>query len=110
MFLLLLGAGAVYIAMGDAHEALILLGFVPIAVAPRGPELQLHLPGGVELHTFVRQRLSGDVATQLLELVAVVRFLPHRRVQAKPVDVGAQRLARHGLARDRAAQGPSPLP
>lgn len=30
MFLLLLGAGAVYLAMGDAHEALILLGFVVI--------------------------------------------------------------------------------
>lgn len=30
MFLLLLGAGAVYLAMGDAHEALILLGFVII--------------------------------------------------------------------------------
>jgi Ca2+-transporting ATPase len=30
MFLLLLGAGAIYLAMGDAHEALILLGFVVI--------------------------------------------------------------------------------
>jgi len=30
MFLLLLGAGAIYLAMGDAHEALILLGFVLI--------------------------------------------------------------------------------
>ncbi len=30
MFLLLLGAGAIYLAMGDAHEALILLGFVGI--------------------------------------------------------------------------------
>ncbi len=30
MFLLLLGAGAIYLAMGDAHEALILLGFVAI--------------------------------------------------------------------------------
>jgi P-type Ca2+ transporter type 2C len=30
MFLLLLGAGSVYLAMGDAHEALILLGFVII--------------------------------------------------------------------------------
>jgi Ca2+-transporting ATPase len=28
MFTLLLGAGAIYLAMGDAHEALILLGFV----------------------------------------------------------------------------------
>lgn len=30
MFLLLLGAGAIYLAMGDAHEAMILLGFVVI--------------------------------------------------------------------------------
>ena len=30
MVLLLMGAGAVYLAMGDAHEALILLGFVMI--------------------------------------------------------------------------------
>ena len=30
MFLLLLGAGGIYLAMGDAHEALILLGFVVI--------------------------------------------------------------------------------
>ena len=33
MFLLLLGAGAIYLAMGDAHEALILLGFVVIIMA-----------------------------------------------------------------------------
>lgn len=33
MFLLLLGAGAVYLAMGDAHEALVLLGFVIIIMA-----------------------------------------------------------------------------
>ena len=30
MFLLLLGAGAIYLAMGDVHDALILLGFVTI--------------------------------------------------------------------------------
>jgi Ca2+-transporting ATPase len=30
MFLLLIGAGAIYFAMGDAHEAMILLGFVVI--------------------------------------------------------------------------------
>jgi len=33
MFLLLLGAGAIYLAMGDAHEAMILLGFVIIIMA-----------------------------------------------------------------------------
>ena len=32
-FLLLLGAGAIYLVMGDAHEALILLGFVVIIMA-----------------------------------------------------------------------------
>lgn len=33
MFMLLLGAGAIYLAMGDAHEAIILLGFVLIIMA-----------------------------------------------------------------------------
>lgn len=33
MFLLLLGAGAIYLAMGDTHEAFILLGFVVIIMA-----------------------------------------------------------------------------
>ncbi|MFZ3087832.1 MAG: cation-translocating P-type ATPase [Methylotenera sp.] len=33
MFLLLLGAGAIYFAMGDPHEAMILLGFVIVIMA-----------------------------------------------------------------------------
>ena len=33
MFLLLMGAGSVYLAMGDAHEALVLMGFVVIIMA-----------------------------------------------------------------------------
>ncbi|HEX8964580.1 MAG TPA: cation-translocating P-type ATPase [Rhodocyclaceae bacterium] len=33
MFLLLLGAGGIYLLMGDAHEALILLGFVAVIMA-----------------------------------------------------------------------------
>ena len=33
MFLLLLGAGAIYLLMGDAHEALVLLGFVVLIIA-----------------------------------------------------------------------------
>lgn len=33
MFLLLLGAGAIYMAMGDAREAMVLLGFVVIIMA-----------------------------------------------------------------------------
>lgn len=32
MFLLLIGAGALYLLMGDAHEAMILLGFVSIII------------------------------------------------------------------------------
>jgi hypothetical protein len=32
------------------------------SIAPRRLELELHLPGGVELHPFVRQRGAGDVA------------------------------------------------
>ena len=32
MFLLLLGAGAIYLATGDPHEALVLLGFVCIII------------------------------------------------------------------------------
>lgn len=33
MFLLLLGAGAIYLLMGDLHEALVLLGFVMLIIA-----------------------------------------------------------------------------
>ena len=33
MFLLLLGAGAIYLVMGDTHEALVLLGFVVVIMA-----------------------------------------------------------------------------
>ncbi|WP_342618569.1 cation-translocating P-type ATPase [Rhodoferax sp. GW822-FHT02A01] len=33
MFLLLIGAGLIYLAMGDPHEALILLGFVVVIIA-----------------------------------------------------------------------------
>ena len=71
------------------------------SVAPRGPELELHLPRGVELNPFVRQRRPRDVAAQLLQPLAVVCFHPHRGVQAEPVDVGAQWLAFCGLARHR---------
>ena len=35
-----------------------------------------HLPGGVELRPFVRQRRPGDVAAQLLQPLAVVCFDP----------------------------------
>ena len=80
------------------------------AVAPRRLELELHLPGGVELHPFVGERRPRDVAAQLLQPLAVVGFHPHRGMQAEPVDVGAQRLARRGLARHRAPEGQHLLP
>jgi hypothetical protein len=41
------------------------------SAAPRRLELQLHLPGGVELDPLVRQRRPRDVAAQLLEPLAV---------------------------------------
>jgi hypothetical protein len=74
------------------------------SIAPRRLELELHLAGGVELDPLVRQRRPRDVAAQLLQPLAVVRLDPHRGVQAETVDVGAQRLARGGLARHRAAE------
>ena len=42
MFLLLMGAGTVYLAMGDPHEALILLGFVVIIMAVTVLQERLH--------------------------------------------------------------------
>ena len=75
------------------------------AVAPRCLELQLQLPGGVELNPLVRQRRPGDGAAKLLQPPAVVGFDPHGGVQAEAVDVSAQGLARRGLARHCAPQG-----
>ena len=69
------------------------------AVAPRCLQLQLDLPGGIDLHPFVGKRRPGDVAAQLLQPLAVMGFDPHRGVQAESVDVGAQRLAGRVLAR-----------
>jgi hypothetical protein len=50
----------------------------------------------------VCQRRPGDVAAQLLQPLALVRFDPHGRVQAETVDVGTQKLARQTKARHRA--------
>ena len=80
------------------------------AIAPRRLELQLHLTGGVDLHPLVGQRRPGDVAAQLFQPLAVVRFDPDCGVQTEPVDVGTQRLARFGLARHRPSQGQHLLP
>lgn len=44
-----------------------------------------------------RLRLQG-VSPQSLQPLAIMGFDPHRRVQAEPGDVGAQRLARRVLA------------
>ena len=79
-------------------------------VAPRRLELELHLPCRVELHPLVRQRGAGDAAAQLFQPLAVVGLDPHGGVQAEPVDVGAQRLARPVLARHRSTQGQHLLP
>ncbi|MFM1907858.1 MAG: hypothetical protein RLZZ591_1535 [Pseudomonadota bacterium] len=78
MFLLLLGAGTLYLAMGDAHEALILLGFVLIIMgvtvlqerrtdqalealrelsSPRAQALR----GGVVVRIAGREVVRGDV-------------------------------------------------
>ena len=59
-----------------------------LAIEQRCLELQLHLPGGVVLHPFVRQRRSGDVAAQLFQPLAVVCFDPDGSVQAESVDSG----------------------
>jgi hypothetical protein len=80
------------------------------AIAPRGLELQLHLPGRVELHPLVRQCRPGDGAAQLFQPLAVVRLDPHGSVQAESVDVGAQGLARRSLARHCTSQGQHLLP
>jgi hypothetical protein len=68
------------------------------AVTPGGLELQRHLSGGVGLYALVGQRRAGDVAAQLFQSVALVCFAAHRQVQAETIDVGAQRLARCGVA------------
>ena len=80
------------------------------AVAPRCLELELYLPGAVELYPLVGQSRPGDVAAQLLQALAVVCVDPHRGVQAEAVDVGAQGLARRGLARHCASQGEHLMP
>jgi hypothetical protein len=80
------------------------------AIAPRGLELQLHLPGGVELHPLVRQCRPGDGAAQLFQPLAVMGLDSHRGVQAEAVDVGAQGLARRSLARHCTSQGQHLLP
>ena len=56
-----------------AHEQ------VRAAVAPRRLAPELHLPGGVELHAFVRQRGPGDAAARSLEPPAAARFQPSCR-------------------------------
>lgn len=63
------------------------------AIAPQRLELQLNLAGVVDMHPIVRERRLGDVAAQLVQLLAAVSFNLHGRVQAKASDVSAQRLA-----------------
>ena len=74
------------------------------AVAPRGLELELehHLSGGVGTYALVGQCRAGDLASQLLQCLALVGAAAHGGVQAEPVVVGAQvllevRLPGHGV-------------
>jgi len=55
-----------------------------------------------ELQSLVGKRRPGDVAAQLLQPLAIVRFDPHGRVQTETVDVSAQGLACCAPARHRA--------
>jgi hypothetical protein len=77
-------------------------------VAPRCLEPELHLTGGVDLDPFVGKRRPCDVADQLLQPLAVVRFHPHCGMQAaRPAasgrrDRGGLRLFRVGMTRPRA--------
>jgi len=78
MFLLLLGAGAIYFAMGDAHEAMILLGFVVIimvitilqerrtenaleALRDLSNPRALVIRGGVPIRIAGREVVRGDI-------------------------------------------------
>jgi len=56
------------------------------------------------------KRLDESVAAKLFQPLAVMVFDPHRGVQAEPVDVGAQGLARRALARHRATHSQHLLP
>ena len=62
------------------------------AVAPRGLELEHHLPGGVGLYAFVGWCRAGDAAAQLFQRLPVVGRAAHGGVQAEAVDVSALRL------------------
>jgi hypothetical protein len=59
------------------------------AVAPRGLELEHHLPGGVGLHAFVGQCRAGDAAAQLFKPLAVVGAAAHSSVQAETLHADA---------------------
>ena len=68
MFLLLIGAGSIYLAMGDAHEAAVLLGFVIVIMAL----------------TAVQERRS-DRALEALREIASPRALALRGGQARRI-------------------------
>ena len=62
------------------------------AVAPGRLQPEHHLPGAVDLNTLVGQSRARDGAAQLLECLAVIGSATHRRVKAKTLLVGTQRL------------------
>ena len=94
MFLLLLGAGAVYLAMGDPHEALVLLGFVLIIM-------------GV---TIVQERRTDNTLDSLRDLSSpraqVIRDGVAQRIAGREVVLGDLLVLSEG---DRAAADASVL-
>ena len=81
MFLLLVACGAIYMALGDRHEALMLLGFVFVVM-------------GI---TFVQQRRSERSLEALRDLSSP------RALVVRDGQTAADRRARAGLWRHRAA-------
>ena len=53
---------------------------VRVAIAPGSLELEHHLPGGVDLYSFVGQCGSGDVPAKLLQPLALISIAAHRRM------------------------------
>ena len=62
------------------------------------------MPGSVGLHALVGQFRARDLATQLLQRLAVFGAAAHGGVKAEAVDVGAQRLLEVCVPRHRTLQ------
>ncbi len=66
------------------------------AILIRAFQLQHNITGAVEFEPFIGDGRAGDVAAQLLELVALIHGAAHRRVEAEPllVDTALWRILR----------------